>query len=70
MRKKGWPVTVSIGVATFIRPPNSVDETMKKADEMMFSVKNKGKNSIKYEIFPEYQDTEKVQYAKSRNFHS
>ena len=70
MQKNGWPVTFSIGVATFIEPPNSVDEIVKKADELMYSVKNKGKNSIAYEIFSEFQDTEKVRYIKRRSFDS
>ena len=62
MWKNGWPVTFSIGVIIFTIPPNSVDEIVKMADELMYSVKNKGKNSIAYEIFPECQDTEKVKY--------
>jgi diguanylate cyclase (GGDEF)-like protein len=66
-QKNGWPVTFSIGVATFIRPPNSVDETVKKSDELMFAVKNKGKNSTRHKIFPERWETEEVQNTKSKN---
>ena len=47
MRKNGWSVTFSIGVLTcVIRMPNTSDELIKMADELMYSVKNNGKNSI------------------------
>ena len=51
MRRHGWPVTLSIGVVTFARPPSTVDETLRKADRLMYAAKNSGKNSIRYEIF-------------------
>jgi diguanylate cyclase (GGDEF)-like protein len=68
MRKNEWPITLSIGVVTYLNPPDSVDEIIKKADELMYSVKNKGKNSTRYEIFPELQDTEQVRDIKSQSF--
>jgi diguanylate cyclase (GGDEF)-like protein len=70
MQMNGLPVTCSIGVVTFASPPNSIDEMVKKTDELMYSVKNEGKNSICHELFPECQDTEKVGDIKSGNFHS
>ncbi len=51
MKNHGWPVTLSIGVVTFTRSPSTVDETLRKADRMMYAAKNSGKNSIRYEIF-------------------
>ena len=51
MKNHGWPVTLSIGVVTFTRPPSTVDETLRKADRMMYAAKNSGKNGIRYEIF-------------------
>ena len=50
MQKNGWPVTFSIGVVTFISPPATVDEILKKSDNLMYSAKNNGKNTIKYEV--------------------
>lgn len=47
------PVTFSIGVATWARPPNTVDEMLKHADTLMYSVKSRGKNQIKHEVFTE-----------------
>lgn len=47
MLKNNWPVTLSIGVVTFLKAPLSVDEMMKKADQLMYSAKFDGKNTIK-----------------------
>ena len=46
MRRKNWPVTFSIGVATFETVPKSVDRVIECADLLMYEVKNNGKNSI------------------------
>jgi len=51
MRNHGWPVTLSIGVVTFMRPPSTVDEVLKIADRLMYTAKDKGKNGIRYEVF-------------------
>ncbi len=46
-----WPVTFSIGVITMNAPQVSVDEMIGMADKMMYSVKNYGKNDIKYATY-------------------
>ncbi len=51
MRRHGWPVTLSIGVVTFTSPPSTVDETLRISDQLMYTAKNNGKNSIQYEVF-------------------
>jgi diguanylate cyclase (GGDEF)-like protein len=51
LRKHGWPVTLSIGVVTFMSPPSTVDETLRISDQLMYNGKNNGKNSIRYEVF-------------------
>lgn len=48
MRANDWPITFSVGVVTFQRPPASVDEAIRKADELMFAVKRSGRNSCRY----------------------
>ncbi len=48
MQKKNWPVTFSIGIITFIKPVESLDEMLSQADKLMYQVKKEGKNSIKY----------------------
>src|SRR5512136_1457334 len=41
---RGDGVTFSIGVATFLRPPASVDEMILRADELMYKAKRSGKD--------------------------
>jgi diguanylate cyclase (GGDEF)-like protein len=50
MQKNKWPVTLSIGIVTFLKPPESVDEMMKKADFLMYQAKFNGKNNIKQSV--------------------
>jgi diguanylate cyclase (GGDEF)-like protein len=51
MQKHRWPITLSIGVVTFMSPPSTVDETLRISDQLMYTAKNKGKNSIQYQVF-------------------
>ncbi|MFC1576845.1 GGDEF domain-containing protein [Candidatus Omnitrophota bacterium] len=48
---KKWPITLSIGVATFITPPESVVKMIKQADELMYLAKKSGKNMIHRTIY-------------------
>jgi diguanylate cyclase (GGDEF)-like protein len=50
MKKNGWNVTFSIGAVTFLNPPNSVDEIIEKADNLMYLAKREGKNLFKHEL--------------------
>jgi diguanylate cyclase (GGDEF)-like protein len=50
MQKNQWPVTLSLGVVTFIQPPSTVDEMLKISDGLMYAAKNNGKNTIKHEV--------------------
>ncbi len=40
----GWPISYSIGAYTFKRPPESVDEMVSRADRLMYTVKQSGKD--------------------------
>jgi diguanylate cyclase (GGDEF)-like protein len=53
MQRSGWPVTFSIGAVTFNKPPMTVDELIKKADDLMYYVKASGKNQIIYDELDE-----------------
>jgi diguanylate cyclase (GGDEF)-like protein len=44
--RKGWRVTFSIGVVTWTSPPRTVDMMIRQADDMMYEVKNTGKNRV------------------------
>lgn len=46
MQVEHWPVTLSIGVATYNRAPGSTDQMLQAADELMYKVKNEGKGFI------------------------
>lgn len=46
MVRKGWPVSFSIGAATYAKTPSTVDEVIRHADELMYTVKHGGKNRL------------------------
>ena len=50
MKRDNWPVTFSIGVATFKRPPESIDLLLNSADDLLYEVKKSGKNNIRHEL--------------------
>jgi diguanylate cyclase (GGDEF)-like protein len=52
MNENGWSVTFSIGVLTLSDPRLSVDEMLGRADQLMYIVKNSGKNNTQYAIHP------------------
>lgn len=43
-------ITFSAGAVTYISPPHSTAETIKIADELMYTVKNSTKNDIRYSL--------------------
>lgn len=48
-----WPISLSIGVVIFKECSITIDEMIKIADELMYTVKNEGKNNIKYKVYPD-----------------
>jgi diguanylate cyclase (GGDEF)-like protein len=61
----GWPVTLSMGAAIYLQPPESAGEMIKNADTLMFKAKNEGKNMVQYKIFE--NSTEDLQPPPSHN---
>jgi diguanylate cyclase (GGDEF)-like protein len=53
MQSYGWPVTFSMGVVTYDSPPPSVHDLIKVADDLMYSVKRGGKNSVQHAVYEE-----------------
>ena len=51
MQLHGWPVTFSIGVLTYLSGPTTIEELLKRADNLMYTVKKDGKNAILYSTF-------------------
>ncbi len=50
MVRNHWSVTFSIGVLTCLKATSSTDELIKRADNLMYSVKKNGKNAIAYAV--------------------
>jgi diguanylate cyclase (GGDEF)-like protein len=49
-RRQDWPVTFSAGLVTWLSPPAGVDEMLRTADELMYSAKRRGKNTIQHVV--------------------
>jgi diguanylate cyclase (GGDEF)-like protein len=49
MAARGWPVTFSMGAATFVTPPADVDTLVRQADQLMYRVKRSGKDRLLHE---------------------
>jgi diguanylate cyclase (GGDEF)-like protein len=50
MEEMKWPVTFSIGTVAYATPPVSVDEMVKTADTLMYSVKRGGKGRMDFVV--------------------
>jgi diguanylate cyclase (GGDEF)-like protein len=53
MAERGWPVTFSVGVATFSAGMDSVEAALREADELMYRAKRGGKNRAAFGVFQE-----------------
>ena len=51
MREKGWPVTFSIGVASYKVAPQDFDLLIKQADTLMYEVKHSGRDRVLQQDF-------------------
>jgi diguanylate cyclase (GGDEF)-like protein len=51
MQKHHWSMTVSIGALTCLSAPSNVDEMFRLADQLMYSAKKTGKNTICYQVY-------------------
>jgi diguanylate cyclase (GGDEF)-like protein len=49
----GWPVTLSVGAITFLRPPGDVDWMVQRVDALMYGAKRKGKGRVEHEVVKE-----------------
>ena len=49
METNKWPVTFTFGTVTFLKPPSSVEEIVKRAGSLMYSGKDSGMNTIEQE---------------------
>ena len=51
MRQYNWPVTLSVGVLTCLAAPPSTDELVRRADRLMYEVKQNDKNGARYGVY-------------------
>ena len=47
-----WPVTFSIGMVTYCTAPASTNEMIRIADQLMYEVKNSGKDELRHLVVP------------------
>jgi diguanylate cyclase (GGDEF)-like protein len=50
---RNWPVTFSMGIASFEQAPESLDDLVSCSDALMYEAKRGGKNAIRQKAFPE-----------------
>lgn len=55
MVRQGWPVTLSIGAITFLRPPLDVDLLIQQVDALMYQAKKKGKGRVEHQVLESLQ---------------
>jgi diguanylate cyclase (GGDEF)-like protein len=53
IQENRWPITSSIGVLTCVKIPDSIHTLVTAADHLMYSVKAAGKDSVRYEVYPD-----------------
>jgi diguanylate cyclase (GGDEF)-like protein len=46
VRRRDWPITLSIGVVTYLRAPSVIDDVIRSADRLMYKVKKSGKDNL------------------------
>jgi hypothetical protein len=51
MAEGGWPVTLSIGVTTFLTAPPSPDAALAIADDRMYEVKRQAKAGARFSVY-------------------
>jgi diguanylate cyclase (GGDEF)-like protein len=52
MASRKWPVTLSVGSLTSLQANIGADELIKKADDLMYEAKSKGKNTASFSSVP------------------
>lgn len=50
MRKNAWPVTFSIGIASCLRAPDTLEALLKEADQRMYAAKEAGRDRIEQQV--------------------
>ena len=65
MQRCDFPVTCSIGAVTFLRPAESVEELIKRADACMYTAKKRGKNCMRHVLVGVHHETRPQPHCES-----
>jgi diguanylate cyclase (GGDEF)-like protein len=49
-QQQGWPLTVSVGLTTWLRPPQSVADLLHTSDGLLYAAKQEGKNGLRQAV--------------------
>lgn len=52
MAAQGWPVTFSIGVASYLQAPDTLATLLAEADALMYEVKRGGRDRVEQRVLP------------------
>jgi diguanylate cyclase (GGDEF)-like protein len=59
MTSNTWPVSFSVGAVTYLQPPDSIDQIIQQADDLMYRVKHSGKNRLLHQEIREGSNGER-----------
>jgi len=54
MTSAGWPVTASVGVVTFLMPPDDASAALAMVDDLLYSAKHGGKDQVAHRVFRDF----------------
>ncbi|MBZ0272280.1 diguanylate cyclase [bacterium] len=60
MIRNDFPVTFSMGVATFNELPETLNDVIKMADDLLYRAKRSGKNTFHHEVYPPLEEESNV----------
>lgn len=67
MAERRFPVTFSIGLASFRRAPHNIDTALAQADALMYEAKRGGRNALRQVIVDEDADAQRAEPVNARH---
>ena len=61
-----WPVTFSIGLASFRRAPQNIEAAVARADQLMYDAKRGGRNALRQGMVDEMADSQRAEATNAR----
>jgi diguanylate cyclase (GGDEF)-like protein len=66
MSRMNWPVTLSVGAVTFLRPSGHVDVMIQQADALLMAAKSKGKGRLEHVVVPSGQSGQPERHLREK----